>query len=719
MWDNAFNEDDPDNARLADEYGIVMGTSHHEPMLRAQKEWTKRGLGPWNYESNGEVLARFWSEGVKRNRAFESIVTVGMRGDGDMAMSETANIALLERIVKDQRAILARDVNPEVERIPQLWALYKEVVDYYENGMRVPDDVTLLWSDDNYGNIRRLPAPDERKRAGGAGVYYHIDYVGWPRSYKWLNVTPISKIWEQMHLAWRHGADRVWIVNVGDLKPLEFPIEFFMSYAWSPEQWPYERLADYGRLWAEREFGSTHAQEIAELVAGYTKLNGSIKPEWLAPDVFSLVNYDEAARVVSSWKDLVERAARVDERLSAEFKDAFFQLVLWPIRACAIAAEMYVTAGLNRLYAFQGRAATNTTAERVRELFRMDAALSRRYNEELGQGRWRHFADQTHLGYAIWQQPPRDSMPAVAEIQASGYGEMGVAIEGALPAWPEVIPGQKRPTLPPLDSLSRPTRWIEVFNRGLGDIGFSAAARVPWIRVSPSSGRLAGPAASRLEVRVDWAAAPEGSTEAAILLEDERGTRVQVWVPVQKYPASVVPAEGSFIESEGFIAIEAIHFRRAVAEAGIEWRALDSFGRSEGGVTAFPVTAESRTLSKTSPRLEYLIHTVSSGEAAIELTLSPTLAFTPGRGLRVAVSVDDAVPQIMDLRLPVGDGQEEWGRTVREGVRKANSKHSIDRPGSHAIKVWMVDPAVVLQRVLLHFGEVRPSYFGPPESARR
>jgi hypothetical protein len=719
MWSNAFNEDDPDNPRLADEYGIVMGTSHHEPMLRAHKEWRMHGRGPWNYETNGETLACFWSEGIKRNRSFESIVTLGMRGDGDMAMSETANIALLERIVRDQRAILAREMNPAVERIPQMWALYKEVQAYYERGMRVPDDVSLLWCDDNYGNIRRLPTAEERKRSGGAGIYYHIDYVGWPRSYKWLNVTPISKIWEQMHLAWQYGAERVWIVNVGDLKPMEFPIEFFLRYAWSPEQWPYERLTEFGRLWAEREFGPSHAQEIEELVSGYTKLNGSIKPEWLAPDVFSLVNYDEARRVAAAWKNLDERAARLNERLPAVSQDAFFQLVLWPIRASAIANEMYITAGLNRLYAFQGRAATNATAERVRELFRADAELSRRYNEELGQGRWRHFADQTHLGYAIWQQPPRNTMPPVAEIQATSYGEIGVAIEGASPAWPEVIPGQKRPTLPALDSLSRTPRWIEVFNRGLGAIGYSVEPAAPWLRVSESNGELAGPETHRLEVQVDWAAAPEGQTETAILFKDHRGTRVRVWVPVVKHPASVVPADDSFIESEGFVAIEAVHFSHAVGEAGIEWRTLEAFGRTEGGVTPFPVTAESRTLSATSPRLEYRIHTVSSGEATVELTLSPTLAFTPGRGLRVAVSVDDAAPQVVDLRLPVGDGREEWGRTVREAVRKVTTKHHIDRPGTHAIKVWMVDPAVVLQRVLLRFGEVRPSYFGPTESVRR
>jgi hypothetical protein len=717
MWGSAFNEDDPDNARLADEYGVVMGTSHHEPMLRAQAEWTRHGKGPWNYEINAETLSGFWSEGVRRNRAFESIVSIGMRGDGDMAMSESANVALLERIVRDQRAILAREMDRPVERIPQLWALYKEVQEYYEKGMRVPDDVTLLWADDNHGNIRRLPTAEERKRAGGAGVYYHFDYVGGPRSYKWLNVTPVSKAWEQMHLAWQYGADRIWIVNVGDLKPMEFPTEFFLRYAWSPKAWPYERLTEFGRLWAAREFGEAHAREVADLVAGYTKLNASINPEWLGPDVFSVVNYDEAARHVSAWKALDDAAARVSAQLPAERRDAFFQLVLWPIRACAIVNEMHVAAGLNRLYASQARTATNTTADRVRELFRADEALTRQYNE-LGRGRWRHFADQTHIGYTMWQQPLRNVMPAVAEIQVPAGGEIAVAVEGSRTAWPENV-GGRAPAVPVIDSLSNQSRWIEVFDRGLGPVDFTVEPSESWLRVSERGGRITGAEARRIAVQVDWSAAPEGRSQPSVCLKDQGDTRVCVRVPVLKHPASVVPEPGSFLESNGVIAIEAVHYARAVTETGIEWRTLEGFGPTEGGVTAFPVTAEPRTLSPTSPRLEYQLHTVSSGKAAIELTLAPTLAFVPGRGLRLAVSVDEETPQVVDLRVPVGDGQKEWERSVTEGVRKVTTTHQVERPGTHRVKVWMVDPAVVLERVVVSFGEVRPSYFGPPESVRR
>src|ERR1700687_3631652 len=281
MWNNAFNEDDPLNPQLADMYGIVMGTSHHEPMLRAQQEWKRHGAGPWDYSLNSDVLQKFWTEGIERNKNYESITTLGMRGDGDLPMTEGANIALLEKIVADQRKIIASHVNPGLSAVPQDWALYKEVQEYYEKGMRVPDDVTLLWCDDNWGNIRRLPTADERKRTGGAGIYYHFDYVGDPRSYKWLNTIPITKVWEQMPLSFEYGADRIWIVNVGDLKPMEFPIEFFLTLARDPHRWPKEKIADFTRLWAVREFGTEYGPAVAEIISKYTKLNGRRKPELL------------------------------------------------------------------------------------------------------------------------------------------------------------------------------------------------------------------------------------------------------------------------------------------------------------------------------------------------------------------------------------------------------------------------------------------------------
>ena len=252
MWNNAFATDDPLNPKLADEWGIVMSTSHEEPMMRAEKEWNPATNGPWDYNTNAKAIDDFWRAGLKRDKNYEEVITLGMRGINDTAMAPGTNTEQLEKIVADQRKIISETINPDLAKVPQVWCLYKEVQSYYEQGMRVPDDVTLLWSDDNWGNIRRLPTAEERKRPGGAGIYYHFDYVGGPRSYKWLNVTYIPKVWEQMHLAKEYGADRIWVVNVGDLKPMEFPIEFFLSLARTPDRWGKDNLQEYTDLWAAR-----------------------------------------------------------------------------------------------------------------------------------------------------------------------------------------------------------------------------------------------------------------------------------------------------------------------------------------------------------------------------------------------------------------------------------------------------------------------------------
>jgi hypothetical protein len=429
MWNNSFAVDDPLNARLADEYGIVMGTSHEEPMMCAEKEW-KPSDGPWNYVTNQQHIDDHWRSCVERDKNYEEVVTLGMRGANDTPMSADANTQLLEKIVADQRQILQETVNPDLDKVPQVWALYKEVQTYYEKGMRVPDDVTLLWSDDNWGNLRRLPTPEERKRSGGAGIYYHFDYVGGPRSYKWLLTYPITKVWEQMNLAWQYGATRIWVVNVGDLKPMEFPIEFFLTMARNPAQFGPHKLMGFTVAWAGREFGPEHAGEIAGLVSRYTQLNGRRKPEQLEPDTFSLINYHEADHVDLEWRALVDVAERLNAQLAPEYRDAFFELVLYPLKASAIVNELYITAGKNHLYAAQGRASANDLADHARALFAEDADLSSQYNHQVAGGKWDHMMDQTHIGYTWWNEPPVNAMPAVSWVQPLSGPHMAVAAEG-------------------------------------------------------------------------------------------------------------------------------------------------------------------------------------------------------------------------------------------------------------------------------------------------
>jgi beta-xylosidase len=729
MWGSAFNMDDPQNPVLADEYGIVMSTSHHEPMQRAQQEWRRVGSGEWNYEHNDSVLREFWRDGIRNMGDSEGVVTLAMRGDGDMPMSEDANIALLERIVADQRRIIAEVTGRDPSETPQVWALYKEVQEYYDRGMRVPDDVTLLFADDNWGNIRRLPPPADRDRDGGFGVYYHFDYVGGPRNYKWLNTNPVPRIWEQMHLAHEYGANRVWVVNVGDIKPMEYPIQFFLDYAWNPSRTPASRLPEYARLWATQQFGSARAADIAEVVTTYLKYAGRRKPELLDTVTFSLMNFREAETAVADWRALESRADELARALPGTHSDAYYQLVLHPIQAMANLADLHVTAGRNRLYAWQGRAATNALADRVRELFQRDAQISAFYNDTLAGGKWRHMMDQTHIGYTYWQEPPRNVMPRVDIIQVPEPAEMGVGVVEVNRAPPSGRGGRGGPPprgpfgpamIPELDRYGEPTRHLDVYNRGASPFRFTAETDEPWVSVSPSAGTV--DTALRVAVEIDWTRAPTGADTAAVTFTGPDSARIVVRVPIVN-PSAPGTGFAGFVQGANYVSMEAGHFTRAVDGSGIAWEIIPDFGRTLSGVHTTPVTAASTTPGGSTPHLEYRVFLRDTGTVRVNAYISPTWDFRGGDGLRYAVSIDDEAPQIVNIHADgsstgITDGNRAWEQGVASAIKVLTSEHTIATQGEHIVKFWRVDPGIVLQKLVVSFGDVPESWLGPPESFR-
>jgi hypothetical protein len=706
MWWASFNSDDPMNPKLADEYGIVMGTTHHEPMMRAHAEWQPYGGGAWNYETNAAQLQKFWTEGIQRMDSFESIVTLAMRGDGDMAMTASTNIALLEKIVADQREILGRVTGKDVRTIPQIWALYKEVQDYYDKGMRVPDDVTLLLCDDNWGNLRKLPKLADPPRAGGYGIYYHFDYVGGPRNYKWLNTNQISRVWEQMNLAYRYGVDRIWIVNVGDLKPMEFPTEFFLDFAWNPNNWPAERLPEYTRLWAERQFGSEHAAAIADILTQYTRYNSRLKPELLAPDTYSLANYREAETVAADYNRLAEKAEQIAKLLPPQYSDAYYQLVLHPVLACANLNDLYVIVAKNRLYAAQGRAETNELAARAKALFAKDAEFSEYYNHTLAGGKWNHIMDQTHIGYTYWQQPDKNAMPQVTEIAVPKAATMGVAVEGSELYWPQE---ESEAVLPEFDRLHQQSFYIEIFNRGQSPFSYKIQCQAPWLAFSSQEGIVEKE--TRVTITVLWQKTPSGETRTPIIISGPDNSQVVVYSEINNPPATK-PITG-FVESNGCIAIEAEHFSRATESASAKWLRIPDLGRTLSAMTQWPVTAAAQTPGD-GPCLEYDLYLFHSGDIKVRALLSPTLNFNDTQGLRYAVAFDDEPPQILNMHADFSF--QDWEEAVRRNIIETVSTHQLTQPGAHVLKFWMVDTGVVLQKLIIETGSVKPSYLGPPES---
>ncbi len=433
MWDWAFYADDPQNSRTADEMGIIMGTSHHEPMARNHQEWArKRGeYGVWDYGTNKKVIDRFFREGMERAKDTEDLITIGMRGDGDAAMGGKEGhddeyvpdykylIDMMQKIFDNQRKII-KDVTgkPASER-PQVWALYKEVQTLYEKGLRVPDDVTILLSDDNWGDVRKLPNAEERKRSGGWGMYYHVDYVGAPRNTKWLNVTPVQNLWEQMQLTYEYGVDRLWVLNVGDMKPMEYPITLFLDMAWNPTRFTAENLKDHTVDFCRQQFGEEYAAEAARIFNLYSKYAGRVTPEMLDSRTYNLAT-GEWKQVSDEFIKLEAEALRQYMTLPEDVKDAYFQLILFPVQALANLYEMYYAQAMNNALYQANDPAANIWADKVEACFARDKFLTNQYNNEIAGGKWKNMMIQKHIGYRSWNDNfPEDTLPRIFRIDES------------------------------------------------------------------------------------------------------------------------------------------------------------------------------------------------------------------------------------------------------------------------------------------------------------
>ena len=627
MWGNAFNDDDTLNPILANKWGIVMGTSHHEPMLRAQQEWKRYGKGQWNYDSNKVVLDEFWKKGIQNMDHHESIVTIGMRGDGDMPMTKGTAISLLEKIVADQRKIIEEVTCKPASETPQDWALYKEVQDYYDQGMRVPEDVTLLLCDDNWGNIRRLPNLNDKPRKGGYGIYYHFDYVGGPRNYKWINTNNIARVWEQMHLAYEYGARQIWVVNVGDLKPMEFPISIFLEYAYNVNNWNQDNLNDYYTQWAAKQFGETYSKEIANVMMKYAQYAARRKPELLNADTYALSMYaqnDEINKITGEWNELKKEAEKIYDLLPQEYKNAFFELVLHPVKAYTNLQNLYTAVACNNFYYKNNSPLANKYADEAKKFYVNDSLITLEYNQ-LNNGKWNHMMDQTHIGYTYWQQPPVQKMPEVKYVHEES----------------------KRPA---------------------------------------DSSKLIVKDITLTDVVSDFEPTPQ---------DVDRNI---------------------FYELDGYVSIEASHYTNKKDASNIHWKSIPNIGKDGDGITTFPVTAPTQTINKNTPYLEYEFYTSDTGAFKLNAYFSPTLNFhNDSAGLQYAVSIDNETPQIISINNDENKPRV-WDNWVASNIIIKTSNHSINKNGKHTIKYRMISSAVILQKIVLHFDDLKPSYLGPEET---
>ncbi len=778
VWGRAFAEDDPDNHTMASRYGVVMGTSHEAPMMRGIEEWNRHavaavrdsqgnivtpghdpygGTGEWSFRRNGEAIEKYWADGIRRmkEQGFEGVVTLGMRGNGDVGLPDGDGIDLMKSILAAQREILAKESGADITTIPQVQTLYKEVQRYWDQGLRPPDDVTVVFCDDNWGNMRKLPDRSLPERSGGYGIYYHFDYVGAGRNYKWVDTTNLANTWEQLNLAYTYGVDRLWVANAGDMKNQELPLQFFLDYAWDPGRWPLERLGEWRRAYAAQNFGQEPAGDIAEVLDEYGRLQSRRKPELLnrkitvdpAKDLatdssavvdddratpFSLTAYQEMDRVTAEWQRLAVKAEKIREALPAGCDDAFYQLVYYAVKASANLYELRRAQFTNLLYARQGRAATNRMADLAQAGFDEDQAMSAYYNETLAGGKWNGFQTQPKIGYgdverygpnAPWQQPELNNValpdalyPHLERIEVPQAADMGVAIDGSDAWWPAETSPAVLPAFSPYQTA--PGQYIEVFNRGATPFDYSITSSAPWVSVTPAAGRVADQV--RADVRVDWSRAPKGTSEVPITVTGPSGARVVVKALIQKPEQKPGLRVKGFVEAGGYVAIEAAHYTRAVDAAGAGWKVVPGIGRTGDGVIPWPVTAASRAPGGDGARLEYTMTLTSGGPVKVSAYLSPRNNVLPAEGLRYAVSIDDCAPQVVNVTEATGADDTtmnaQWARNTSDNANVTTTTHTISGPGVHTLKFWMVDPTVVVQRFVVDTGGVIPSYLGPPES---
>lgn len=719
----------PDNKVVADDYAIVMGSSHAEPMLRNNvTEWTDKPEN-YDYTKNADGVRKYWGDRVAQNGKYDNVYTLGMRGIHDSPIvgpkTQPERIAVLEQIFNDQRAMLAQHVNPDPAQVPQIFCPYKEVLADYRAGLKVPDDVTIVWPDDNHGYIRYFPTAEELKRKGGFGVYYHASYLGGPLSYIWLDSTPPALIWEEMSKAYDHGVRKFWMLNVGDLKPAEISIDLFMQMGWDISPWRRDNLNKFLEAWATTQFGGEHAREIAGVMDQYYRLGFARKPEFLQwnllsekprPSDLTPFDYgDEVQQRLDAYEALMREADRLYEIIPPSQRDSLFELVVYPARGAALANHRYFAFEKAAQYLTQGRASAIEWGRRGQEADRRLGLETDYYNQKIAGGKWLRMMTVEPLN-GFWQNyrmtAPK-TPPALAQMDVPEAAGLGVAIEGRLDP---VKPEEKDARLPVFSIFSRDSRFVDVFNTGRLSAPWSAKVSHPWIKLSKVGGDLKDDA--RLKVSIDWVRAPKGENGSGTIEIHAAGSSRTITVPIFNPTKPRPPEVKGFVESNGVVSIEAEHFTRKSDRPGSSWQVISGLGRTGDSIASFPTTAPTVDPAG-APVIEYEFYLFTPGPVKTVVYLVPTHPIFSRRGLRYAISFDGQAPQLVAVGADLVVPSRAWSLNVLNSSTMGVSTHEINTAGQHVLRIYAVDPGVVLDKIVLDVGGLKPSYLGPSETRVR
>lgn len=753
MWSARFADDGPDllNAELADEYGIIMGMSHHEPCLRQGEEYKYlRGKNSvygdaWNFRTNREGITKFWEDGLKRSGKFENVITVGMRGEADTAiMGKNAtledNIQLLRDVLKTQKKLIQEHVNPDLTKVPRMIALYKEVEEFFYGdektkglmGAEELEDVILMLCDDNYGNLRTLPTEEMRKHAGGYGMYYHLDYHGWPVSYEWINSSYLPKIWEQMSMAYDFGVRELWMVNVGDIATQEFPLSFFLDMAYDFDRWGSRALnctQEYTRKWVRQQFGSVEEETqdtIADILEQYTKIIHRRRPEALNPETYHPVQEKESSRIFEEAEQLLKKLQDVYETIektNPQNLSAFIALVYYPAFGTMNLVKMQILAGWNHYYANLGAVCANDYVDEVERCMEQDRKAVEMYHQ-MDQGRWYGMGMSQHIGFTHWNEDECRN-PVVMRVIPLKKRSILVAADGT---------AQHAEGSPWLDNTMKLKDFLNpdctrasvtLYSRSDLKAEYKVLKKPGWLSVEPMEGWLDGVSQKkvRLNLTLIKQRLPETNQDTiqdSLEIATPEG-KCEITVPV--YTGNLQDKKNVFVDTMGYLSIEAAHYVNSVPgnykDRQVKFENLQGYGKTNSAMKAFPSDA-CTVPGQDAPYLEYQFVLEESGTYEAEFYMQPSNPVTRENQLLYAVRINEETTETVNAvekDYQVGDQAEKWAEGVLSQIRRQTVSIKC-RAGFNTLRVYHVTPGFVLEKIVIYPMGEKPeeSYLGPAET---
>lgn len=724
----------PENRVVADRFAILMGASHCEPLLfNTASEWKRDKMGEWDYINNKKGVDSVLNVRVKECAPFENVYTLALRGLHDRAMNASNDMGdrkdMLQEALMAQRQMLIDAIGKPGEEIPQAFTPYKEVLDVYDEGLELPDDVTIIWPDDNYGYMKRLSSPKEQKRSGRSGVYYHSSYLGKPHDHLWMNTVSPTLMYEELRKAYDATADRIWLLNAGDIKSCEFAVDYFLTMAFDIDAFNFERAANYRTEWLCGMLGDQYRNEYQDVVNSFYKLAFARKPEFMGwgyqwttdkhgrerntDTDFSLTNYREVDNRLSEYRRIGGIVENILNNMSDEKQKAcFYQSLYYPVKGCELLNRMVLDGQRNRWYAIQQRASAKDLKKSAKACYDSLEVITKGYNSLL-DGKWNHVMTMKQGFAAAYFE-----LPKLRDVELAPAASLGVMAEGEA-----VLKGlQSFHSLPCFNTYLRQSYYVDVFNKGATPLKWKTSVTNDWILVSKKSGETA--TEERIEVSIDWAKVPAGERILGTLdIMSDRGEKESVYISVfNPTSPSLAEMDTLFVENNGYVAMDAASFHRKVENDDIKMIVIPNLGFENTAVQlGNPMAKAQRTAGRNTPRLEYDFYTFEQGSVDVYTYVLPTFPISKDRGYagheatnvetKYGVCIDEG--PVMNPSTSSFEYAQIWYESVLKNCRINKTTLHIDKPGKHTVKIICGDAGTVLQKVVLDFGGMKRSYMGP------